>query len=154
MPSDADPLAPVAADGSHGQAFATHKARGDGIARFFANTRLLKDIKAEQAGEDNIQTLIAHFHMLKLDPAFASPGQEPSATAAPAALRRLNRGNGLVGTHGASTKRDYDMALKGLIVLLYRYREQLGDDLADFIMTELVPDHMFGGHSSSIEIVE
>ena len=92
--------------------------------------------------------------MLRLEPGFAAPGQEPSATAAPAALRRLNRGNGLVGTKGASTERDYDMALKGLMILLYRYRTQLGPDLIDFIMSELMPDHMVGGHSPSIEIVE
>jgi hypothetical protein len=150
----ASPLDPVAPDASHGQAFATHKARGNGIARFFAETRHLKDIKPEQAGEDNVQTLIAHFHMLQLEPGFTPPGQEPSAVAAPAALRRLNRGNGLVGTQGASTERDYDMALKGLVILLYRYRAQLGPDLFDFIMRELIPDHMVGGHSSSIEIVE
>ena len=142
-----DPLGPVAPDGSHAQAFATHRARGNGIARFFALTRLLKDIPSQQAGEDNVHTLIAHFHMLSIEPGFAPPGQEPSATAAPGALRRLNRGNGLVGTKGASTERDYDMALKGLMILLYRYRAQLGPDLIDFIMRELIPDHMVGGHS-------
>lgn len=56
--ADVDPLDPVAADGSPANAFATHKARADGIARFFALTRRLKDIKAEQAGEDNTTTLI------------------------------------------------------------------------------------------------
>jgi hypothetical protein len=92
--------------------------------------------------------------MLSLDPGFAAPGQEPSATAAPAALRRLNVGTGLVGTHRASTDRDYDIALKGLMVLVYRYRAQLGPELFSFIMSSLVPAHMVGGHSSSIEIVE
>ena len=154
MASNPDPLDPVASDGSPAQAFATHRARGNGIARFFALTRLLKDIPSQQAGEDNVHTLIAHFHMLSIEPGFAPPGQEPSATAAPAALRRLNRGNGLVGTKGASTERDYDMALKGLMILLYRYRAQLGPDLIDFIMRELIPDHMVGGHSPSVEIVE
>jgi hypothetical protein len=158
MASNPDPLGPVAPDGSHAQAFATHRARGNGIARFFALTRRLKDIPSQQAGEDNVHTLIAHFHMLSIEPGFAPPGpppgQEPSATAAPAALRRLDRGNGLVGTEGASTERDYDMALKGLMILLYRYRAQLGPDLIDFIMRELIPDHMVGGHSPSIEIVE
>lgn len=148
------PLAPIAPDGSPGQAFATHKARADGIARHFALTRKLKDIEAEQAGEDNVTTLIAHFHMLKLEPGFTPEGEEASATAAPAALRRLNRGNGLVGTRGASTERDYDMAVKGLMVLLYRYPQQLGPDLVSFIMNDLLPGHLVGGHPPGIEIVE
>ncbi|MER6957421.1 hypothetical protein [Streptomyces sp. NPDC000618] len=152
--ADVDPLDPVAADGSPANAFATHKARADGIARFFALTRRLKDIKAEQAGEDNTTTLIAHCHMLALDPGFTPPGEEPSATAMPAALRRLNRGNGLVGTKGASTERDYDMAVKGLMVLLYRYSAQLGPDLVKFIMDDLLPDYLVGGHPPEIEVVE
>ena len=154
MPPDPEPLAPIAPDGSPAQAFATHKARANGIARHFALTRHLKDVKAEQANEDNITALIAHFHMLMLEPGFTPPGQEPSATAAPAALRRLNRGNGLVGTKGASTERDYDMAIKGLMVLLYRYREQLGQDLVTFIMNDLLPDSLVGGHPPETEIVE
>src|SRR4051812_18740517 len=106
MAPDLDPLDPIALDGSPGVAYATHKARANGIARHFALTRHLKDIAAEQADEDNVTTLIAHFHMLKVEPGFPLGGLEPSATAAPAALRRLNRGNGLVGTKGVTTHRD------------------------------------------------
>ena len=152
--ADPDPLDPIAADGSPAAAFATHQARANGIAKHFALTRRLKDIKAEQAGEDNTTTLIAHCHMLSLDSAFTPPGEEPSITAMPAALRRLNRGNGLVGTKGASTERDYDMAVKGLMVLLYRYRQQLGPDLVAYIMNDLLPDYLVGGHPPEIEIVE
>lgn len=154
MPPDPDPLDPIAVDGSPAQAFATHKVRADGIARHFAFTRHLNDIPVEQAGEDNVTTLIAHFHMLKLEPGFTPPGQEPSALAAPAALRRLNRGNGLVGSKGASTTRDYDMAVRCLMVLLNRYPQQLGQALVTYIMGDLLPDYLVGGHPPEIEIVE
>lgn len=144
----------VAPDGSPGQAFATHKARANDMAKFCALTRRLRDIKNEQAGEDNVMTLLAHLHMLSLDPEFKHPEDEPSKMAVPAALGRLNRGNGLVGTHGASTHRDYDMAVRVLIVLIYRYYTQLGDGLITYIMKELLPDYLVGGHPSEIEIVE
>lgn len=40
-----DPLAPVALDGSPAQAFASHRARANGLARHFATTRLLDTVQ-------------------------------------------------------------------------------------------------------------
>ena len=105
--------------------------------------------------------LIGHFHVVSDDPGFQSDGV-PSATEAPLALRRLEMANGgLVGTEGASTKRDYDMALKGLVVLAYRYGHLLDAGIpadqprgVDFILNNLVPASLSGGHPPEIEIVE
>lgn len=156
----AHPLDPVALDGSPAQAYASHRARANGIARFFAETRPLSSIEqGKQAGEDNTTTLLAHFHAVRHEPGFRPAGANvpPSADEAPKALRRLTMGNGLVGTEGASTKRDYDMGLKGLVPLAYRYPDLLGtiagQSGVDFILDKLVPAHMQGGHPPSIEIV-
>ncbi len=146
-------LDPPALDGSPAAAFASHRVRASGIARFFAADRKLT-WGNEQAGEDNMTALIAHFQAVRDDPNFASPGMAPSRTLISPALRRLNRGNGQVGTHGASTPRDYDMALKGLVVLLFRYADMLSREDRDFILNDLVPPGFSGGHKPSIEIVE
>jgi hypothetical protein len=144
-----DPLDSPALDGSPAQAFASHKARANGIAKHFALTRPpLSEVRGE-AGEDNTTLLLAHFHAVADDPNFAIPGQERSATAAPAALRRLIKGDGLVGT-----RNDYDMALKGLMILAYRYPHLLGNGGVDFILDTLVPANISGGHPPEIEIVE
>ena len=105
-----DPLDSPALDGSPGQAFASHKARANGIARFFAQTHPLNPIKGK-ADEDKTITLLAHLHAASHDPDFAVGGIV-SREHIPAALRRLNRGDGLVGT-----RHDYDMALKGLMTI-------------------------------------
>ena len=147
-----DFLAPTALDGSPGQAFASHKSRAAGVAKYFASTRLLDSVHGV-ADENTTIALIAHLHAAADDPGFAAGG-EVSLTAAPAALHRLIRGSGLVGTDGASTKRDYDMALKGLMVIAYRYRALLSDEDFDYILDDLVPANIRGGHPPAIEIVE
>ena len=58
----ADPLAPLALDGSPAQAFASHRARANGLAWHFAQTRPVETIGGE-ANEDNTVALIAHFHV-------------------------------------------------------------------------------------------
>jgi hypothetical protein len=151
-------LDPVALDGTPAQAFASHWARANGIAKYFATTRHLRDVSG-QADENTTVTLIAHFHAVADDPGFTPPNAPPSATEAPAALRRLVMGAGLVGTDGASTKRDYDMALKGLVALAYRYPHLLdrgiqGQNGVDFILQTLVPPSLAGAHPPGIEIVE
>jgi hypothetical protein len=85
-----DRLNSVAVDGSPASAFASHKARANGIAEFVARNRNLREIKATQVGENETFTMIAHCHMLQLDPDFQPDGQPPSAMALPAALNRLN----------------------------------------------------------------
>jgi hypothetical protein len=129
--SDSSPqshLDAVALDGSPAQAFASHHARAQGISRYFALTHPLDAISGK-ADEDNTVALIAHLAAAEEDPGFAVPEQEASLTLAPKVLRRLNRGDGQVGT-----RRDYDMALKGLITIAYRYRDLIGAEL-DFLLT-------------------
>jgi hypothetical protein len=147
LPDPARFLDPVALDGSPGQAFASHHARAAGIARYFATTHPLSGVDGV-ADEDKTVALIAHFHAASVDPDFQVDGVL-SRVAAPQALRRLNPGAGEVGTF-----RDYDMALKGLMVIAYRYRSLLSSDDFDFILDTLVPDHMSGGHSQEIEYYE
>src|SRR5687768_896521 len=101
-----DPLDSPALDGSPAQAFASHKARANGIARFFAQNHHLNTVNGE-ADENQTINLLAHLHAASHDPSFAVGGMV-SRDHIPAALRRLNRGDGLVGT-----RNDYDMALKG-----------------------------------------
>jgi hypothetical protein len=143
-----DPLASVALDGSPAQAFASHKARANGLARHFALTRHLSTVQGE-AGEDNTVTLMAHLHAASEDPTFAVPNQEPSLTAAPKALRRLTRGEGKVGTFGK-----YDFALKGLMPIAYRYRHLLSEEDFNHILNELLPGEISGGHPVEVEFLE
>jgi hypothetical protein len=151
----ADPLAPVALDGSPAAAYASHRLRADGIARYFAQTRPLEPIGANppgenQAGENETIALIAHFHVAARDPA----GSRAQIDAARAALRRLDRGNGQMGTNMEPLlKRDYDMALKGLMPIAYRYRHLLRGEDFDFILDQLVPPFLRGGHPRAIEFV-
>jgi hypothetical protein len=144
-----DPLGPVALDGSPAQAFASHRARGNGIARHFALTRPLSSVSGE-ANEDNMVTLIAHLHAATEDPKFTPPGQvEPSATAAPKALRALSRGEGIVGTFGK-----YDFALKGLMTIAHRYKHLLNENQFNHILNTLIPGNISGGHPVEVEFLE
>src|SRR6266536_2424606 len=146
-----DYLVSPALDGTPAQAFASHKARAMGIAKYYASTRPLSHVHGP-AGENEVHALIAHLHAATDagDPTFA--GSLPAVLAALHTLTLKN--HGLVGTTGASTPRDYDMALKGLVIVLYRYRRLLSDADVDFIFQTLIPGHMFGGHRPAIEIVE
>lgn len=146
-------LAAVAVDGSPAQAYASHRARAAGIARYFATTRPLSGVTSGKATEDATVALIAHLHMVQLEPRFAHPVEGFSAVLIPQALHRMNAGNGEVGTT-TLTDRDYDMAIKGLVPMLYRYREQLAEIDRRFIMEVLIPPHMTGGHEASTEVVE
>jgi hypothetical protein len=150
MPPVSSLLDPVALGGSPAQAFASHRARAMGIARYFAATRPLSDVHG-QADENNTIALIAHLH--------AGAGDPVAMQAAHDALHRLNRGNGLVGTHIVdittliTTKRDYDMALKGLMTIAYRYGHLMVKGDVDFILDALVPPTLRGWHPPEIEIV-
>jgi hypothetical protein len=142
-----DSLDSPAIDGSPAQAFASHKARVNGISRFFAQTHPLDTVNGK-AEENYTITLLAHLQAASDDPNFKVDGKI-SLEHIPATLRRLDRGDGLVGT-----RNDYDMALKGLMTIAYRYPQLLGDGGVDFILNNLVPDKIRGGHPSEIEIVE
>lgn len=152
----ADPkIEPVPLDGSPAQAFASHKVRMSAISRHYAVTHPLNPAGGV-ATEDNTLDLIAHMQAATDDPDFALQGQEQSRILAPRMLRNLNQGHGQVGTSYdeivGSRKGDYDMALKGLMVIAYRYRHLLTDEDVNFILDSLVPGHLRGAHDPSIEI--
>jgi hypothetical protein len=157
----------VPADGSPAKAYATHQARAKTIARNFASKNALK-LEHQIANEDNAIYLIAHFQAARDKPDFKADGaDEISKTLAPKVLRLMHKGHGQVGTHFDDPffgKRDgdYDMALKGLIVLAYRYRDMLdyvpkdAPELIpksglDFILDHLVPPAVKGPHNPFLE---
>ncbi len=139
-------LNPPAIDGSPAQAFASHKSRASAIARAYANSHPLENISGK-LDEDYSIELIAHLQAASDDPEFKVQ-EERSITLVPKTLRKLNRGDGQVGTD-----KDYDMALKGLMVIAHRYRKLLSKDDLTFILRELVPDYLSGGHDASIETI-
>lgn len=141
-------LGPKALNGSHEQAYASHHERMAGIARAFATLHPLAEVSGK-ATENNTLHLIGHCQAVRDDPTFVVPGQPPSRDSIPTALRRLNKGDGLVGT-----RRDYDMALKGLMTVAYRYPDLLNEGGVDFILDALVPDGLSGRHPPEIEILE
>jgi hypothetical protein len=130
-------------DGSPAQAFASQRARVDAIARHYAAGRPL-GFRLPQPDDGNPEMtegvtlqLIAHLHAVSLDPGFRTPRELPSRLLVPIRLRA--RRAGTVGT-----RNDYDMALKGLVVLLYRYRALLADSDVAYIMQDLFPKAQTG----------
>ncbi|MFJ3658251.1 tetratricopeptide repeat protein, partial [Streptomyces nigra] len=129
-----DFLNPVALDGSPGQAFASHRVRAINNAKFLAWWNPLERFRGAEAGENETIMLLAHLHAAADEPDFASPGQPPSRILAPEILKTLKlKDDGLVGT-----SKDYDMTLKGLMVILYRYRSLLSDEDFNWVMDNLV----------------
>jgi hypothetical protein len=158
-------LDPPAIDGSPAHAFASHRTRASAIARDYALAHPL-DFMGAEADENNTIRLIAHLQAVSDDPDFGVPGQEPSRTLAPKVLKSLRKkGFGMVGTtvdpdrdtflgfgyHIEGRPGDYDPALKGLVVIAYRYRHLLPDDVFDFILDGLVPPFIPGNDISSFE---
>jgi hypothetical protein len=82
-----------------------------------------------------------------------APVEGFSAVLIPQALRRMNAGNGEVGTT-TLTDRDYDMAIKGLVPMLYPISRAAGRDRSQVHHGVLIPPHMTGGHERSTEVVE
>ncbi|MED2693805.1 hypothetical protein [Bacillus toyonensis] len=142
-------------DGTPIQAFASHRPRASEIAKQYALTNPLSTTDAI-ASENNTIVLIAHLQAASDDPNFRVEGQELSRTLAIKMLHKLNMGFGQVGTGYdmgvlGSKKGDYDMALKGLMVIAYRYRHLLTQDDLDFILDKLVPSYLSGSHDPSLE---
>ena len=139
-------LDPSAIDGSPAHAYASHRTRVSAIARHYAQTRPLSP-GYEATGEDLTIKLIAHLQAVREDPDFHGPGELPSRILAPVALRGLVRGK--VGTN-----EDYDMTLKGLMTIVYRYRDLLTEDDLDFLLGELVPADLVGAHDPDAEVYD
>ncbi|WP_204011302.1 hypothetical protein, partial [Virgisporangium aurantiacum] len=147
--SNGDPrLDPPAMDGTHAHAFASHGTRVSALARHYAASKPLRMSDKRVAGEHDAIQLIAHLQGVSEDPEFrANPDEQPSRLLIPATLRQLRAGE-------VGTGKDYDMALIGLMVVVYRYRNLLTQDDVDFILRELVPPDLFGGHSRETEVLE
>ncbi|MEO3809241.1 hypothetical protein ABGB17_09610 [Sphaerisporangium sp. B11E5] len=143
------PLDPPPLDGSPAQAFASHTVRARAIARHFVATRRM-DRGTGVATEDSSIQLIAHLHMLRVDPEFRVPGEPPNKVVAHTLLRTSGQGNGAMGTSYnegfpiGSRQGDYDMALKGLMVVLHRYRDLLTTEQIDFLLRDLIPARLPG----------
>ncbi len=130
-----DYLVPPSPEATPSMAYATHAARAFGLARYYAYKNPLSGIISRTAGENETIVLLAHLHAASVDSSFRSPGENPSGFLAPTILESLNRGAGLVGT-----SRDYDMALKGLMTIVYRYRDLLSPtEGVHYIRDVLVP---------------
>lgn len=152
MPIPDSYLDAPALNGTPEAAYASHEERALGIARHYAYTHPLgefDDPGGREFSEDAATALIAHLHAAAADPAFAAPGAEASRTLIPKVLHHWNPGDGEVGT-----KRDYDIALKGLMTAVCRYPGLFGPEDHDFILHTLIPNHMAGGHRPGIEYYE
>jgi hypothetical protein len=130
-------LDPPAINGTPEHAFASHGPRVSAVTRQYARVRpvrvaFLYPDPARPAGEGDTIPLIAHLQAASEDPEFSVPGELPSLVLVHVRLRQLTCGK--VGTN-----EDYDFALKGLMVILYRYRDLLTDDELNFILDYLVP---------------
>lgn len=155
--SEGSPLDPRPSDGSPQLARASHAVRVNAVARQYAASEPLEVWPFDATADENAtMRLVAHLHAISHNPGFAVPGQPPSRRLVPAVLRQFLQGQ--VGTHIDAhlvlpeRKGDYDMALKGLMVIAYRYRGLLSDD--DFeVLLRLVPRDLRGGHSEFIEEV-
>ncbi|MFE2103924.1 LGFP repeat-containing protein, partial [Streptomyces sp. NPDC059468] len=156
-------LDPLPLDGSPGHAFASHTVRARAIARHFVQTRRM-DGPTNITDENSSIQLIAHLHVLSVDPEFHIPGGLPHRLVVNTLLRSSTQGVGAMGTSFRerlpsddfpfkllSRPGDYDMALKGLMVVLYRYRNLLNVDQVDFILRDLIPSRLPGPIDPSLE---
>ncbi|MFE7584924.1 hypothetical protein ACFU5Y_25570, partial [Streptomyces gardneri] len=127
-------LDPVALGNSPAQAFASHRERANGIARYFAHMHPLEAVGPflRVVGEDESIWLMAHLHAAAEDPTFAVNGK-PSLELVHEILPRLSAGNGLVGTG-----EDYDMGLKGLMTIICRYGDLLTAEDYEYILEKLI----------------
>ncbi|WP_283135762.1 hypothetical protein [Rhizohabitans arisaemae] len=158
-PADAI-LGPLPAGGTPADAYASNGARANDIARHYVHTRWL-NLPSITATEDNTLQLIAYLQVLSVDRGFRTPGEPPALVLFHTALRTLNRANGHMGTSfdefvsflqiHLQRLGDYDMAVKGLMVILYRYRDLLTQEEVDHILTELVPVTLNGAHNPADE---
>jgi hypothetical protein len=160
----ADPEIPTALDGSPAQAFASHNARASAIAKAYADSHPLPG-PGTVADENNTIAIIAHLHVLSesavvrhgIQPA----GETPEGQAILKAIRAL-KPDKRVGTAvdeeilGVKIKipGDYDMAIKGLMVITSRYRKLLSPETIKHILDTLVPAHLRGAHEERLETLD
>ncbi|MFE7182230.1 LGFP repeat-containing protein, partial [Streptomyces erythrochromogenes] len=140
-----------ALEGTPAGAYASHGHRVNAIARHFAAAHPLVFPHRQEvaAGENETIQLIAHLQAASADPSFRTPGELPSRLLAHVFIRQLGRGQGQVGTSFdegvlGTRKGDYDMALKGLMVALYRYRGLFTEEEVERTLIKLVPTEIGG----------
>jgi hypothetical protein len=151
------PIDMPALNGSPEHGYASHTTRATDIARHYAMTRPLRiPFNSIIATEDDTIELMAHLHMLTLDPDFHGLGELPSRILTFVRLRQFMRGETgtSFNTPVTSRKGDYDMALKGLLAIAYRYRQLLTSADVDFILDHLMPGHLNGPHDVNVEFYE
>ncbi|MGW0771538.1 hypothetical protein, partial [Streptomyces sp. NPDC002676] len=131
-------------------AYASHEARAHDIAAHYARSHPL-DPWAEQPNSDDPHATedvsfqwIAHLQDISQDPA-RNPMTDPDLLLFRTRLGERRYGD--VGTNG-----DYDMALKGLVTILYRYRKLLTEADIDRIFDKLIPPDIRGAHPKDVEI--
>ena len=148
----------IATDGMPARAFATHRPRASEVARQYSLDNPLGSISGV-IDEGKTIILISHLQAASDDPNFHVPDQKLSRDLVIEVLKKLEmKEDGEVGTDFQPFKDgDYDMALKGLMVILYRYRHLLGDDEGEvqdvlyFILDKLVPSELSGPHDPDLE---
>lgn len=151
-----------AINGTPAQAFASHAARATDVARHFALLHPLRvafhvpKVEKGEATEDDALQLIAHLHAASEEHEFRVPGELPSRALAIVRLTQLTRGHTGTGFDAGVVSRrgDYDMALKSLLLIAYRYRALLTQENLDFITRSLVPEGLVGGHDPGVEFFE
>ncbi|MBO3749847.1 hypothetical protein J5X84_27520 [Streptosporangiaceae bacterium NEAU-GS5] len=157
-------LEPLPLDGSHGMAFASHTVRARAIARHYVRTRRM-NAPTGVADENATIQLIAHLHVLSLDPDFRIPGELPHKVVVNTLLRSSFQGLGAMGTQvderplgplpiHIQRPGDYDMALKGLMVVLHRYRHLLNAEQVDYIVRDLIPPRLPGRIDFGFELYQ
>ena len=134
-----------------GQSYASQPSRATAIARAYALALPLfvafppASADAPEATENDMFQLIAHAHAASEEPDFRVPGELPSSLLAHVRMRQYRRGK-------VGTKRDYDMCLKGLMTVVYRYRAMWTDKEIELMLRDLIPEDLFGKHNPAVEI--
>ncbi|WP_223643627.1 hypothetical protein, partial [Planococcus sp. 4-30] len=152
------PAHAVAMDGTPAHAFASHSFRASAIANEYASRHSLADVNGF-LDENKTIILISHLQTAQdsLDSRIPEEDQKHLAVETVNALKRLEVEHGKVGTSihdeelvlGIKLNRqgDYDMALKGLMVIIYRYRHFLTDYDLRLILDKFVPAEISGPHN-------
>ena len=146
-------------------AFASHRDRALSVARGYARTRPLRVTmrgkSATPSTEDDGVCLLAHFAAAAEERDFHPPGEVPSLPLAHVALRQMQIGK--TGTSedddgkvpGITWHRDgeFDVTLRLILVIAYRYGHLLTDAEHAFIRHRLIPPGLCFGHPASVETV-
>lgn len=142
----------MAINDSPAHAFASHYSRASVIALNYRDTHKLSNLTG-YLDEDKTIALIAHLHG-SYD--YLNPQNSVTIQSNPAieVLKNLEVEHGKVGTSYDKTiipiigefsrEGDYDMALKGLMAIVYRYRSLITNVDLQFILNKFIPADLKG----------